>query len=243
MVQAAAQAAPPIAPTPDLATNPLDAMSDVEDEEATVVKDYRTVPLSQPPDDEDATVIRDVHPLPVVQQSAVVLSRTQPSQPIPPALAELEMLARKNPDAQTAADQEKPPASPPVAPLPNVATVTVARQASPEVEPADLFDEDEEQAGPAKAVGYASAHDPPSTPESLRPRPAAGTPAPPSVVVSQPQVPIDALGHLIQPRPELTHPALRSLRAPGTVQISIGSLIVGALALVVLVLLAVLLLR
>ena len=42
---------------------------------------------------------------------------------------------------------------------------------------------------------------------------------------------------------EETRPALRSLRAPGTVQVSVGALIIGALAIIVVMLLVVLLLR
>jgi hypothetical protein len=54
---------------------------------------------------------------------------------------------------------------------------------------------------------------------------------------------MDSLGRVIQPHTELTRPALRTIRPPGTVQISIATLIVGAMTLVVLVLTAVLLLR
>jgi hypothetical protein len=54
---------------------------------------------------------------------------------------------------------------------------------------------------------------------------------------------MDALGHAVQAHSELTRPALRTIRPPGTVQISIATLIVGAMTLVVLVLAAVLVLR
>jgi hypothetical protein len=223
----------------DIRTQPLSQSPD--DDSATVIRDVQRMPLSQPPDDDSATVIRDVQPLPVVQQSVAVVQRTWPSQQIPPALADLEKLAHKNVEARAVASQEEKTTVARPAPPSNVAAVNVARRALPEVEPAELFDEDDEQPLlAARAAGYAGAHGPP---DSVHPRPAAGTPAPASVIVSQPQVPIDALGHLIQPHSELTSPAVRSLRPPGTVQISVGTLIVGALALVVLVLLAVLLLR
>jgi hypothetical protein len=42
---------------------------------------------------------------------------------------------------------------------------------------------------------------------------------------------------------EETRPALRSLRAPGTVQVSIGALVIGALTIIVVMLFVVLLLR
>ena len=254
VAQVAPPAPPPVATPadeiPELEDDALTEIRDVQqlplsqppdDEDATVIRDVQQMPLSQPPDDDSATVIRDVQPLPVVQQSVAVVQKTWPSQQIPPALADLEKLARKNVEARAVASpEEKTTLARPALPS-NAAAVRAARQPSAAVEPAELFDEDDEQPLlAARAAGYAGAHGPP---DSTHPRPAAGTPAPPSVIVSQPQVPIDALGHLIQPHSELTSPAVRSLRPPGTVQISIGTLIVGALALVVLVLLAVLLLR
>jgi len=58
-----------------------------------------------------------------------------------------------------------------------------------------------------------------------------------------PSMPEIVLAHAIPHIPEETRPAVRSLRAPGTIQISLGALIIGALGLIVLVLFAVLLLR
>ncbi len=122
-----------------------------------------------------------------------------------------------------------PPPTPPTPPKP----------APPirEVEPSDLFDEDFEP--------------PPSRPVvhpdhvSVAPRPAAGTPAPPSVIVTHPPPSMHdiVLSHAVASIPEETRPALRSMRPAGTIQVSIGTLIIGALTLVVLVLLVVLLLH
>ena len=114
-----------------------------------------------------------------------------------------------------------------------------------EVEPADLFDEDYE-APPAKPPFKGSLNNrPPVDRESISPRPAAGTPPPPSVIVTHPP-PVnhgDALTHDVSPTPEETRPVVRSLLPPGTIQVSIGTLIICALGLIVLVLLGVLLAR
>lgn len=138
----------------------------------------------------------------------------------------------------SAAVPVSPPAIPlstsPVAPLPLV----------PEVEPAELFDEDFEPPPPTPSSTFSSqVHS--AERDAVIPRPAAGTPAPPSVIITHrpPSMHDDALAHAVSPTPEETRPAIRSIRPPGTIQIGIGTLIIGALALVVLVLLVVLLLR
>jgi hypothetical protein len=114
----------------------------------------------------------------------------------------------------------------------------------PEVEPSDLFDEDFEPP-PAKPIATTSSVSRSTELDSLLPRPAAGTPAPPSVIISHPppSIPEAPAAQSVLSMPEETRPALRSIRVPGTIQVSIGSLFIGALLLVVLVLLAVLLLR
>ena len=114
-----------------------------------------------------------------------------------------------------------------------------------ELEPADLFDEDYE-APPAKPPFKGSLDDRPAVKrESISPRPAAGTPPPPSVIVSHPPSNShgDMLAHDISQTPEETRPVVRSLLPAGMIQVSIGTLIIGALGLVVLVLLGVLLAR
>jgi hypothetical protein len=56
-------------------------------------------------------------------------------------------------------------------------------------------------------------------------------------------MPEEVLAHAVASIPEETRPALRSMRPAGTIQMSIGTLVIGALTLVVLVLLVVLLLH
>jgi hypothetical protein len=111
----------------------------------------------------------------------------------------------------------------------------------PEVEPSDLFDEDFEAPPPAPPVGTKASDD--LSQGSLRP--AAGTPAGPSVIVTHrpPSMHDELLSQAIPHIAEETRPALRSLRAPGTVQVSIGALIIGALIIIVVMLFVVLLLR
>ena len=230
------------------------------DEDATVVLHHPASPVSIPPGkdakatlfqaslasippEEDATIIRGAQPLPAV--SVGVSTQGTPS-----ALEDLEKLA-SHPATESITDaaaerrapvsaQAKPADRVPVqADTPPVGT----RRPASEGEPRELFDEDDDFL-PARAKDYAGAHGPPpNTADSALPRPAAGTPAPPSVIVAQRQVNMDGLGRLPVVHTELTHPALRSLRPPGTIQISIATLIVGAMSLIVLVLAAVLLLR
>ncbi len=127
------------------------------------------------------------------------------------------------------------PPPPPTPPNPRAPAPAIR-----EVEPADLFDEDFEPV-PSRpvAANHSAAH------VSVAPRPAAGTPAPPSVIVSHPPPSMAdiALSHAVASVPEETRPALRSMRPPGTIQVTIGTLVIGALTLVVLVLLVVLLLH
>jgi len=130
-------------------------------------------------------------------------------------------------------DHPPPPPTPPNPPV----LAPIIR----EVEPADLFDEDFEPP-PSKPV---AANLRGADHVSVAPRPAAGTPAPPSVIVSHPPPSMAeiVLSHAVASVPEETRPALRSMRPAGTIQISIGTLVIGALTLVVLVLLVVLLLH
>lgn len=211
------------------------------DEDATVIRHHLPSPASIPPD-EDATIIRDVHPLPaVVSVGEQARDRA--------ALDELEKLA-SHPATESVADAAAEPHVPPIAqakpvdrgPAQNDTPPVGTRRPTPGGEPRELFDEDDDFL-PARAKDYAGAHGPPNTAEGALPRPAAGTPAPPSVIVAQRQVNMDGLGRLPVAHTELTHPALRSLHPPGTIQISIATLIVGAMSLIVLVLAAVLLLR
>jgi len=111
----------------------------------------------------------------------------------------------------------------------------------PEVEPSDLFDEDYEAPPSAPQVGTKASD---AVVQGTL-RPAAGTPAGPSVIVTHrpPSMHDELLSHAIPHLAEETRPALRSLRAPGTVQVSVGALIIGALAIIVVMLLVVLLLR
>ena len=132
------------------------------------------------------------------------------------------------------------PPSPPAFPAPAPAPLPLI----PEVEPAELFDEDFEPASSAPSTAsHPAVHAPQSA--SSPPRPAAGTPAPPSVIITHrpPSMIEEVLAHAVAQLPEETRPALRSIHPPGTIQMSIGTLIIGALGLVVLVLLVVLLLR
>ena len=220
------------------------------DSEATIVEDVRPVPVSQPADDDQATVIRRVQPLPAVRQNVAVSQTTLPSHGAPPPLDDLEKLAGRQVRDRVEPNQDQPNVVPPeqakVTPIetrqPVKDTPVESRQPVFDHQPQDLYDEDDE-VPPARAASYASAHDPPSARDTAHPRPAAGTPAPPTVIVAQQQVPMDVVGNTVQAHTELTRPALRSIRPPGTVQISVGALIVGALAIVVMVLTAVLLLR
>jgi len=224
---------------PDLQASPA---SMPPDEDATVVRYHPASPASMPPD-EDATIIQDARPLPAVSVG-VHAQGTQPA---------LEDLEKTSTYAATesiadAATERHAPASAQAKPVNRVPiqkdTPPVGTRRPPlDGEPRELFDEDDDFL-PPRAKDYAGAHGPPpNTADSALPRPAAGTPAPPSVIVAQRQVNMDGLGRLPVVHTELTHPALRSLRPPGTIQISIATLIVGAMSLIVLVLAAVLLLR
>jgi hypothetical protein len=212
-----------------------------QDEDATVVRHHLTSPISMP-QDEDATIIRDAHPLPPVSVGA----RTQGN---PSALENLEKPATHLATVRIADAAAEPHAPASVQAMPsdrgpaqNDTPPVGTRRPTPGAEPRELLDEDEDFL-PARARDYAGAHGPPNTAEGSLPRPAAGTPAPPSVIVAPRQVNMDGLGRLPVVHTELTHPALRSFRPPGTIQISIATLIVGAMSLIVLVLAAVLLLR
>jgi len=211
------------------------------DEDATVVLHHPASPASIPPD-EDATIIRDAHQLPPVSAS-VHIQNTQS------ALGALEELASHSAteNVADAAAEWQAPKSAQATPngrghAQNDTPPIGTRRPTTVGEPRELFDEDDDFL-PARAKDYAGAHGPPNTADGAQPRPAAGTPAPPSVIVAPRQVNMDGLGRLPVVHTELTHPALRSLRPPGTIQISIATLIVGAMSLVVLVLAAVLLLR
>jgi hypothetical protein len=227
---------------------------DEEAEDATVV--FRPNPSSPPAAvaDDDATVVRNVRLLPEVgpteDTAADAAAHSVPRTPP----AGVERLATSSRDTHSGerpvspAIEQPEPAALSAHAKDGVATHSAAAIHAPNPAPGaahahELFDEDDEPL-PARAKDYAGAHGPPSSPESVRPRPAAGTPAPPSVIIAtQHHVPMDSLGRVIQPHTELTRPALRTIRPPGTVQISIATLIVGAMTLVVLVLTAVLLLR
>jgi hypothetical protein len=183
---------------------------------------------AQPVDTEDdtETIVALVRP---------VVPPTPPAMPAP-ARAPLPIAED---DTETVVAQVKPmvPPTPPAIPAPARAPLPIV----PAVEPSDLFDEDYEPptSQPAAQEVGSTARD------SVSPRPAAGTPVPPSVIITYPppSMPEEALAHAVSPIPEETHPALRSIRPPGTIQVSIGTLVIGALAIVVLVLGAVLLLR
>jgi len=222
-----------------LEAKPAPASIPPEFDDNTIAQGVPPVPASIPPD-EEATVIHDVRPLPAVGVGAQ--SHAIPVTPDTPGKLASHPIAVSVPETTVeqpvpAAVHEKPPAA--VVSRDEVPPAAPSRPTS-DVDTRELMDEDEDFL-PARAKDYAGAHGPPATIE--QPRPAAGTPAPPSVIVAQRQVTMDGLGRLPAVHTELTHPAIRSLRPPGTIQISIATLIVGAMALVVLVLAAVLLLR
>lgn len=235
-----------------------------DDDDATVIR--QQVVNVQPAADEDETVVLRQQPnLPSADSAALDAEHIQPR----PAISTLQSeqvaqhpvpSALQQPDEQPLRPGSVQSGERPISPqidharavvqqrVPQVAEVPSAAEPSPHRPPPepqahDLFDEDDEPL-PARARDYAGAHGPPSSSDTARPRPAAGTPAPPSVIVSQQHhVPMDSLGRVIQPHAELTRPALRTIRPPGTIQISIATLIVGAMTLIVIVLTAVLLLR
>jgi hypothetical protein len=239
----------PVAPT---------SLAEADDDDITIAREVPSLPPESANEDEDATVIKQVNPLPAVASLDELSTKAAAATPV---LSDLERLAARSADANRSGERPIAPAAehhapvPPPPPAPPVVVAAVAsapaaHRPAADVGPNDLYDADDD-ALPARAKDYAGAHDPPATPGANRPRPAAGTPLPPSVIIAphqqpitqQHHVPIDALGRVVQPHSELTHPALRTIRPPGTIQISIASLIVGAMTIIVIVLATVLLLR
>lgn len=217
-----------------------------EPEEATVV--FRSDSEAQPSDEAETRPIRGTQPLPmpVRPMEAVTPPVNNDVRPLP-AVQQPVTVAHGYSVQHASTGTARIDAVPArVAPLPTpiagptVTPVNVALPSSPESAVPPLYDAAED--APDHAPPAAKIPSP-----VIAPRPAAGTPLPPTVIVShpQPQVSLDALGHHALPmsNTDATRPALRSLHPPGTIQISIGALIIGALALVVLVLLVVLLLR
>lgn len=218
-----------------------------------------TRPIQQRPMTQEAVAAQ---PAPVPQHLTPPLPATAPNHLAPAVHQAFAPHARPSPGAAAAppfASAARPPVdleddtvtivakvspvvpiAPPVIPAPPVTELPVV----PEVEPAELFDEDFEPPPPTPTTA-SPARGRSTELDSVVPRPAAGTPAPPSVIITHPPPnPHEAaLAHAVAPMPEETRPAIRSIRPPGMIQVSIGTLVIGALALVVLVLLVVLLLR
>jgi hypothetical protein len=203
---------------PDMLAPPVTPLPSAEEDMDTIVALVQpampATPSSLPIAEDDAETI-------------VALARPAVPPPAPLRVAE--------DDAETVVAQVRPamPPTPPAIPAPARAPLPIV----PAVEPAELFDEDYEPPTSGPVVhAHSTDHD--------APRPAAGTPAPPSVIITHPPPSLaeEALAHAVSPIPEETHPALRSIRPPGTVQVSVGTLVIGALMIVVLVLGAVLLL-